>query len=251
MNSLIHPKPIRVQYLKENQPNNSAKIIAAEKAVNEHIAHILHRPFLIVGHPRCGLGYMSKLATALNLPIGHEKMAQYGISSWMFAVIDENPFAFDKYAASRSLNHFEYCIHHVRNPKFAIPSIMRENKHSEISYEFRRKHIKLHFEIDLDDASSEIDKAVLSYVYWNKIILKSKVDLTVRIEDADEDFTNWLIQQHIIDAHPSVTNMPPKDLDKTYNDKPHLTKMDLKSITPRLLLELNKQCEQFGYDNCF
>jgi Glycosyltransferase family 25 (LPS biosynthesis protein) len=256
MNSLIHPKPIRVQYLKENQPGEDEKITAAEKAVTEHIAHILHRPFLVVGHPRCGSGYMSKLTTALGLPVGHEKMEQYGISSWMFAVLDENPFAFDKYAAFRNLNHFEYCIHHVRNPKFAIPSIMRENKYSEISYEFRRKHIKLHFEIDMDEANSEIDKAVLSYIYWNKIILKSHVDLTVRIEDADKYFTNWLLQKQIVGEPRTAVNMPPKDINsgKPYKgivyDKPCLTDMDWHSISPSLLLELNQQCRQFGYEDC-
>jgi len=256
MSSLIHPKPIRVRYLKEKQPNNSEKIIAAEKIVNEHIAHILHRPFLIVGHPRCGSGYMSKLATALNLPIGHEKMGPHGISSWMFAVIDDNPFAFDKYAVSRNLSHFDNIVHHVRNPKTAIPSIMRENKYSEISYQFRRKHIKIHFEIDMEDTSSEIERAVLSYIYWNKIIQKNSVNLTIRIEDADVHFTDWLLQQKILDEYPSVINMPPKNINssKPYKgvvyDKPQLTEIDWKEISPELIIKLNKQCKQFGYESC-
>jgi len=253
MSSLIHPKPIRAEYLRKNDPDNSEGIQFAEKAVEEHISHILYRPLLIVGHPRCGSGYMSRLLMALGLDVGHERMGKHGISSWMFAVFDQNPYSLDKYSASRNLNHFEFCIHHVRDPKMAVPSIMRENRYSELSFEFRSKHIKQHFGVDLQKYSSEIERAVLSYIYWNKIISKCKVDLIIRVEDADRYLADWLVKQKIITHRPPKIDFPKKNIKsgKPYKGvvykKPQISEKEWNAISQELLMELNAQCQQYGY----
>jgi len=195
VDSLIHPKPIRVSYLQKHHANKPNEINAAIRDVMMHFSHILYRPLLVIGHPRCGSGYLSQLLGALGLDVGHEKMGKSGISSWMFAVVDISPYALDKYALSRKFSHFQFTIHHVRNPRDAIPSIMRENLHSSESYAFRRKHILQRFGMNLDDATSEIEKAILSYVYWNKIVEESKVDLVVRVEDEEEALKAFLIKK--------------------------------------------------------
>ena len=197
--SLIHPKPIRVAYLKQNHPERRAEIQATIEAVRQHENHVLYRDLLLIGHPRCGSGYMSKLLGYFGLDVRHERMGKQGISSWMFAVEDErNPFALDPLSVSRKNTHFASVVHFVRDPRTAVPSILRENLNSEKSYAFRRKHILEAFGVDLDEAQSEVERALLSYLYWNKIIERQQVDLRVRVEEAEQatraflEGRNWL-----------------------------------------------------------
>jgi hypothetical protein len=253
VDSLIHPKPIRVSYLQKHHANKPNEINAAIRDVMMHFSHILYRPLLVIGHPRCGSGYLSQLLGALGLDVGHEKMGKSGISSWMFAVVDISPYALDKYALSRKFSHFQFTIHHVRNPRDAIPSIMRENLHSSESYAFRRKHILQRFGMNLDDATSEIEKAILSYVYWNKIVEESKVDLVVRVEDEEEALKAFLIKNGLIGKNTEWTNPPKKDVNsnKAYKgvvyEKAPLAEQDWKSVDIRILHLLNEKCRQYGY----
>lgn len=253
LDSLIHPKPLRAQYLKQFHPDKIAQIQSATRAVQMHFSHVLYRPLLIIGHPRCGSGYMSKLLKAVGLDVGHEKMGQHGISTWMFAVDDQVPFVQDKYSASRKLNHFQLCIQHVRDPRTAVPSIMRENKRSDLSLQFRRKHIKRRFGIDLQDYTSVIEQAVMSYIYWNRIIAEGSVDLVIRVEDAQDKLIDWLLDKGVIAARPVQINLPPKDVNskKPYRgvvyEKPLLDECDWQGINPEILVQLNIQCRLYGY----
>jgi hypothetical protein len=254
LDSLIHPKPIRVQYMKQFHPDKTAHIQSAARALHTHFTHVLYRPLLIVGHPRCGSGYMSKLLQALGLDVGHEKMGQHGISSWMFAVDDDEvPFAQDKYSASRRTSHFQLCIQHVRDPRAAVPSIMRDNKYSDLSFQFRCKHIKQRYEIDLQDYTSDIERAVLSYICWNRIIAEGGVGLVVRVEDAQEKLIDLLLDKGVLDTRPVQLNLPPKNVnsDKPYrgvvHEKPQLHERDWQGIDPSILSELNAQCRKYGY----
>jgi len=254
VDSLIHPKPVRVQYLQRHHPDRVVQIESAAQAVQAHFSHVLYRPLLVVGHPRCGSGYMSGLLQASGLDVGHEKMGRHGISSWMFATDDDKmPFAQDKYSVSRKTSYFQYCIHHVRDPRVAVPSIMRDNKYSAPSFQFRRRHIRKRFGIDLQDYTSEIERAVLSYVYWNRMIAAGGIDLVVRVEDGQDQFLGWLLDRGLITVMPGQTSLPPKNVnsDKPYKgvvyEKPALEESDWLSIESGILSELNAQCRQYGY----
>lgn len=252
--SLIHPKSIRVSYLETHHPTEIAHIQSARQALQGHVNHILYRPLLIVGHPRCGSGYMSKFLQAMGLDVGHEKMGQHGISSWMFSVVDDQvSCALDKYASSRKFSYFQFTVHHVRDPRIAVPSIMRENKYSSKSFQFRRKHIKHCYGIDLEDYSSDIERAVLSYIYWNDIIEKNGVAVVVRVEDEEEKLIEFLLENGIIKQRPILTHRPPKDVNsrKPYlgviYEKPQLNEGDWMSVRPEILDALSAQCEKYGY----
>jgi hypothetical protein len=254
VDSLIHPKPKRVDYLKRSRPNDTEAISTAKQKVDRHFFHMLVRDVLVIGHPRCGSAYMSQLMQACGLDVRHEEMGDNGISSWMFAVVDEdNPWAKNKYALSRRYSVFDHVIHHVRNPVDAIPSIIRENRHSVVSYQFRRKHIKQLLNIDLDDFVSEIEKAAASFLYWNKIIEQSRPDLVVRVEDCAEDISNFLRDKKL-----AICNKDQSDIvDKSYNsdkpykgvryEKPEITGQDWVHLHHKLKEELRYFCSQYGY----
>lgn len=82
-----------------------------------------HKPYLITGHPRSGTGYMAAMAQACGLDIGHERMGEDGIASWMFAARSWMvPFSQDGW---RGRNHytFDRVIVVYRNPLDLIASV--------------------------------------------------------------------------------------------------------------------------------
>jgi GR25 family glycosyltransferase involved in LPS biosynthesis len=255
--SLIHPKPVRVSYLKKHHPERVQEIEATIQALWTHVKHVAYRPLLAIGHPRCGSGYMEQLLKAYGLDVGHERMGKDGISSWMFAVEDENPFALNPLAATRKNKHFRHVIHFVRDPRTAIPSIIRENRHSEKSYAFRRRHILKTYEIDLDDAGSEVEKALLSYIYWNKIIEEQKTDIVLRVEDAEDSTLRFLKAIDIVAKDRSIDSPPPKDVNrqKLYQGKlperPDLSDEDWQSVSNLHKSEINEMCQRFGYPDLY
>ena len=253
--SLIHPKEKRVTYLKKHHPEQHDEIEATIEALRRHVKHILYRPLLAVGHPRCGSRYMSELLKACGLDVGHERMGKHGLSSWMFAVEDDhNPWARDPLAVSRKHKYFGHVMHFVRDPRTAVPSIIRENRHSEKSYAFRRKHIKEALDVDLDTARSEVERALLSYLCWNKLIEMRKVDITVRVEDAEDVALRFLKDRQMISPECRLAAPPPKDVNagKLYQGKlperPCLSRSDWESVPEDLKSEVNQSCARFGYD---
>lgn len=254
VDSLIHPKEIRVSYLEHSSPKQTDKIATAQQAVQQHVSHIFHRLLLVIGHPRCGSGYMSQLLQSAGLAIGHEQVGEHGISSWMFAVDDQQvPFAGDEYAVSRQSFSFQYTIHHVRDPRSAVPSIMRDNQYSVQSFQFRRKHILRAFGIDLEDYASELERAVLSYIYWNKLVEKNHIDLVVRVEDEEDRVMAFLADKHLTGAAGTLEELPTKDVNsnKLYQgihyDKPTVTEAQWSGVRTDIMDLLNEQCGKYGY----
>ena len=167
VDSQIHPKEIRLDYLAETGDADARA--ALEARIKSHVQHIFVRPLLCVGHPRTGTGFVAELCGQFGLDVGHEDSGSDGISSWMFAVdADENPFAQSPIARTRHTLRWDLMVQVVRDPKAAIPSIIRENRHGPGSYTFRRDHILAQTGTDLDDFESEIDRAVASLCLWNQ-----------------------------------------------------------------------------------
>ena len=83
---------------------------------------MIDKRFLIIGHPRCGTGFMSKWFNyCYNYQIGHEIMGKDGISSWMMTVTDrEYPYS-NFLKGDYNFNQTFICIRH---PLDAIQSIM-------------------------------------------------------------------------------------------------------------------------------
>ena len=255
VDSLIHPKPIRLNYLSKNNVQNQTALEKAKAKIENHFNHVLSRNILAIGHPRSGSGYSSKLLQAFGLDIGHELMGKDGISSWMFAVIDEkNPFALNKYAITRRYTYFQYIIHHVRNPKDAIPSIIRENKFSKLSFQFRNKHLKKQFGIDLNDYVTELEKAAWSFLYWNKIIKQQNPDLVIRVESDRIKLLKFLREKKLteIDNLDSIT-LPSTDFNANkkyqgvFRKKPILVRENWDALPNELKIKLNDFCEEYNY----
>jgi hypothetical protein len=172
----------------------------------------------------------------------------------MFAVDAEScPYGVDESARRKALSRFRYTVHHMRDPKEAIPSIIRENLHSPVSYAFRRRFILEHCDVNLDALSSDLERAAASYIYWNEIIERTQPNLRVRVEDAEQALTDFL-RRHDLVAPPSTSaalpfwdvnsNMANKDQDYA---KPDVKALDWDSMDKGLEALLRNCCERYGY----
>lgn len=170
----------------------------------------MEHELLVIGHPRTGTGYMSKLLCSYGLDIGHEKILANGTSNWMYAVIDEHyPYGVQGWQDKT----FKYIIHNIRNPYDALPSIMGENQQQQ-SYLFRKKHIFQRFGIDLDQYNPH-EKAVWSFLLWNQMITELKPDIVVRVEHCENEIKKFLLKKNLIqDKSIDVFS------DKKYNTRP-------------------------------
>lgn len=187
--------------------------------------------YLIIGHPRCGTGFMSKLFTKNNLDVGHEKIEENGTSDWQYAI--PNAKCFPWTTGCRQDYEFDMVIHNIRDPFTAIPSIVftetpapMERSWRTVSEGFRRKYIQF-------PDTNVIENAAHSYLGWNSIIEQQKPDKIVRIEHAVEDL-----------------DLGFEDLaDKKVNSREHrsLTKEHWKLIPQNIMKQLDEFCIKYKY----
>lgn len=192
--------------------------------------------FLIIGHPRCGTGYMSKLFKLNGFDVGHEIVGDNGVSDWQYAI--ENDKCFSWTNGCRNDYTFDVIIHNVRDPFTALNSIIfTENYHfskkplAKVSEDFRKKHIGFIENNEYDDAAS-------SFLGWNKIIEDQNIKNVARIEHAFEDLKDL--------------NYLKEDLpNKKVNSRKHrtLNKDEWNKISPENIEKLEKFCEHYGYDS--
>ena len=191
--------------------------------------------YLIIGHPRCGTGFMSKLFKHNNLDIGHELMGENGTSDWQYAIPNQKIFPWTN--GTRNEHKFDMVIHNIRDPFTAIPSVVftetpnvGEQSWRTVSEEFRRHFIKF-------PDNSIFDNAAHSYLGWNKIIEDQNIsDKVVRIENAIEDLGGELTE--------SLG-------DKKVNARKHqdMTKEQWLQISPNILTKLELFCLKYKYES--
>jgi hypothetical protein len=241
-------------------PEFDELIIKAEQEFDRHFKRKLVRDILAIGHPRCGSKYMSELFKTIGLDVGHESMGDQGISSWMFAVYDENnPWAKDKYAVSRFYTDFDFLIQYVRHPGTAIPSIIIENQYAPDSFEFRKKHFIQAFGGDIFLDKTELEKAIVSFIKWNQIIKNQNPDLTVKIESCEAEVITFLQENNLVSKELSVDQIttPSKDVNskKPYKgqiyQKPKVTAQMWNEVKPELKKELNQFCQTYDYPKLY
>jgi len=199
----------------------------------------INKKILIIGHPKCGTGYISKLFQNWGYDIGHEQMGKDGISSWMMTVNAE------KYPFPNPLlkyYNFENIICILRHPLKSIQTIHAVSDQNKICKEFREKYIG---KID----NNSFNGACKSYLKWNKLAIK-KSNLIINVEKIN----NYNVIEGI--KHKLKINIPHNYItpDKNYNsrllDKNKIqNKKVLEKITDKKLKqELLEFMRDYNYD---
>lgn len=205
--------------------------------------------FLIVGHPRCGTGFMATVFQELGWDVGHETVGRNGTSNWVYAVPKDKCFP---WVTGCSCSYvWDYVVHCVRDPFTAIASIAHTEIfngdltpttqgyiHVKTSTDFRRRFVYFPPHLPL------VEQAILSFLGWNRIIEDSRPDCVIRVEHVWEDLTvglkgtGWECNRH------KVTRVQPQNQRKHVS----ITQKEWEQVTPGLLYELDRWCIKYGYD---
>ena len=179
--SLIHPKSIRVNYLKEKGEAEAAQ--AHERRIRLHAKHKYYRPILILEPPNLRPKGLIAEALADGFKIGNGIDAPDGLISWRFAGGLESPDADPP--ALRSVQHIKsrYVVYAARDPWAAIWEIhkllLRANR-SELLRSFGLK------------AEPTLETASNIYLKWADMIEEAKPDFCFRVEDQLNVFREFL-----------------------------------------------------------
>lgn len=216
-----------------------------------HFKKVEYKDFLCIGHPRCGTTSISYYLGQMGYDVRHENMGKDGVSSWMLAVRD------DKYPWGNIKDKFRYyfknIIHVLRNPFNAIPSIILEHKYSpnNESYKFKKKHIKKILGIDLPEVNfnkisltQEIELALKTFIYWNKICEMSNPQTICKIEDISS--IQKFNQRNML-INTSIKNSNKKYAGKSYQ-KPIITNDIYNTLDKDLIQELKVFCKKYDYE---
>ena len=206
----------------------------------------------VVGNPRCGSGYLAKLLRASGFEVGHERMMEDGIVSWLCVVDDLNP---PRWTESIRNAEFDHTILYVRDPYNAVPSIILENGMGR-SFNFRRQHILRAKNIDIADFDTSIARAVASMLCWTDMAMDLDPDAVVQVEDGDAQVGRFIASMPDLGGRSRRSNPGelPKDINATSQQvrfcvtKPNLSTRDWHSLDRQLFDQLSEFCEQFGYE---
>lgn len=219
----------------------------------------------IVAHPRCGSTYAASLAQRCGLDIGHECEGTDGISSWMFVADDIiTPFG-TGYGSAPANCKFTVTALCLRDPFAAASSIIIENRVTD-SFRYRRSHIQAVFGFDLLMYENALDRAMASYLFWNKLAELRTPDLVFRIEDEGDRFEMFLRERFPLETtrapiagftsvmknefsdHYGPTDVELKSPDFVNWQKPELRREHWMQLSSTLRGPLKSFCEAYGYE---
>lgn len=140
-----------------------------------------YKDFLIIGHPRGGTTYSSKLFKTFGFDVGHESMGASGTASWLFASHYGWNFWTDK--RKRNEFYFKWTFLNVRHPLSIITSLITENQRNQDSI----KLVEQWTGYNLSNTTDQIQQAVERYLIWDDFMWENNhIDLWFRVEDGQK-----------------------------------------------------------------
>ncbi|WP_142995652.1 GT-D fold domain-containing protein [Zobellella denitrificans] len=206
----------------------------------------------LIGHPRCASGYVAGILSNCGIRLGHEKFARDGICSWMHAVRDCHvPWGNAPYTDLK----FEMMLAYARSPIKSIPSIAMENCKAR-SFSFRRYHIYDLEGVDIAEFGTSLERAIASYVYWYRIVLRNTLAGVIRVECLEEDLIGLLPRFKSIGFNLNESDVlnarkghvrSNDSIHKFDFEKPIYSKDDWENVNAHLLDELEEVSRKLGY----
>lgn len=198
------------------------------------------KKILVIGHPRTGTGYTSKLLRSWGLDVQHEKMGKDGTSNWTYAATESDTPLFDGKFSDHEWHTIIYC---VRDPKGTIASVAYTEDTNEHSLNYRKKWGKYKL------TDNKLTNAIRSIVTWDKLISKINPHVTFRIEDGAEELFKQLQKRKV------KVKWNDEWLSKKDNARRHagFDKLQEESgyVLAREREKINAYCDKYGYDRTF
>ncbi|MDW8518559.1 hypothetical protein [Priestia flexa] len=199
----------------------------------------IKKKFLVLGHPRSGTGFMSALFNKFGYNVGHETMGKDGISSWMFAVDDNQVYG--EIGLTRKDFEFDYVIMNIRDPISIVSSTFYTENTATPSLEYRKKHI------NLSHVQNEIDLSVKSVLGWYSIIEKQNPDIVIKVDELPEQSLCSFLN---LAAELEHSVCPDAVVQRNINGRKHetLSHTDLiQACNKQTVQEFENFCNRYGY----
>lgn len=227
--------------------------------------------FLVVGHPRCGTGFMARVLGLLGYQVGHERMERDGTANWVYAVEGETG-GFPWIEGGRERYHFKRVIHCVRDPWTAIASIAftetyrpemlllseEQRELLERSTELRRRYIDI--DMGVEGEMDVVEEAIRSFLVWNRLIEQNTPEQVVRIEAVEADLAGLIEQcgSGVVEFKGELSTHQSskakllqglRDLGGQVNSRSHpkMDREDWLDVSNQLLRELDRFCRRYHY----
>lgn len=199
-----------------------------------------------VGHPRTGTGYTSALLKSWGLNVGHEVWEEDGIVAWQCLIPQAEariklggrlPYMVDNIVLDEL--EFDHVIHSVRDPKTAIPSIIKTEGGS---IEWRSLWVPF------SNKNTPVENAILSIVFTDYRIEGFFEDKIVyKIEDQKDFLRKYLISEGY--KLKDETEAPSKNHNKKRDYKKD--DIDWDTVRPRFRAMINDYCTKYGYETIY
>lgn len=207
----------------------------------EHAASDLK--ICVLGHPRCGTGFMSKVFQNNGFDVQHEQVGRNGTSNWTYVIPDKKCFSYCKYKFSQCDFDLEIAV--IRDPLTAIPSIAFTetcesmlNVHYSQGFMFTSTMFRYkNTGIEINPEEHYFNRVVQSYVNWYKLI-QSRVKHIIRLEYWQEDLKGLVDETKL----PTLTFPKLEENMEKVNARKHsdFTGGDWSKIKLKYLLELEE-----------
>lgn len=192
-----------------------------------------------IGHPRTGTKYTAKLLQSWGLDVGHEEWRKDGIVAWQSlispyesAVKSADRMPYMEHNIKLDLVEFKQVIHSIRDPKTAIPSIVKTEGGSQ-SWRSLWVPFSIH--------NKPVENAILSVVYTDLRIEGFYPDrFTYKIESEADQLFEYLSQHFDL----TESERPSKSTNKKRDYKTE----DIDwNIRPRFKELIDQYCDKYSY----
>ena len=145
-----------------------------------------YKDFLVVGHPRGGTTYSSKLFKTFGFDVGHEKVNASGTASWLFGSPQGWNFWTDK--MKRDQYYFKWTFLNVRHPLSVITSLITEHAKNQESLKLVSQWTGHTF-----NNTDPIALATERYLFWDNYLWETNnIDFWFRVENDQKKLYDYL-----------------------------------------------------------
>lgn len=239
--SLIHPKPNRLEFLRQHAPKDSQAISAAKEKLEQHFSHIYFRPLYLATLGDEDTHQVAGDLEAMNIDVTAHVLTPSGLVGWR-ALDASEPLAIHNTdrAIGRSGCRFGVRVHWVQDPRRGIAQLIAERQGASFEYTFRRKYMRYVFKLDLD-SFDPLEGAALTWFAWHSLIEAEGIDLRLRAEDGF-DALNTPLSHYDIELPPRGSPSGQSCGASTIDDS-----IICARVSPPVLVPLNALAEQYGY----
>jgi GR25 family glycosyltransferase involved in LPS biosynthesis len=188
LDSNIHPKSLRVEYLKKYNASDFQEISATQKKIEQHVKHLEYYDVMAVTEKCVDLHRVRDALGRHNFDVGLGEYGKNGIVAWHLANKPSHvPGAVDRMRSCDKNKVFGRVLHVTQHPITSINVMVSVMNTHHDEYDIVCKTIEERWGEVFDPEESRPQRAAKIWLYWNMTIQERYDAEVVRVEQIDDD----------------------------------------------------------------